>query len=224
MQVVEGRGPVGMARLALLRQLAAETPFQLEAFTLVAVDGVDGSGKTTFARAYMEALSALGHPVVLIHADDFLNLPAVRHRRGRESPEGFWLDSYDYSALERDVLIPFGPGGDGGYRAAATDHRCDVAVVSAREQALRGTVCIVEGMFLHRRELAWWWDYSIFLDVPFAETARRMAVRDGTPSNPDHPGMRRYVEGQRLYFVDSSPWLRATRVVDNTDPSAPILG
>jgi len=215
---------VGTVLALLLRQLAAETPIRPEGFTLVAVDGVDGSGKTTFAAAYAEALLALGHPVVLIHADDFLNLRAVRHCRGSDSPVGFWLDTYDYVALERDVLIPFGPGGDGGYRAAATDHRRDAAVDSPLVQARPGSVCIVEGMFLHRRELAWRWAYSVFLDVPFTETARRMAARDGTPRDPGHPGMRRYVEGQRLYFADSKPWLRATRVVDNTDPLAPIVG
>lgn len=214
---------MGPVRAALLRQLAAETPIRRAGFTLVAVDGVDGSGKTTFALGYAEALSALGHPVVLIHADDFLNLRAVRHRRGRLSPEGFWLDTYDYGALADDILDPFGAKGDGVYRAAATDHGRDIRVDSPREQARSGTVCLVEGMFLHRRELARRWDFSVFLDVPFAETARRMAVRDGTPVDPDHPDMRRYIGGQRLYFADSRPWLRATRVVDNTDPAAPFI-
>ena len=88
-------------------------------------------------------------------------------------------------------------------------------------QAGPGTVCILEGMFLHRRELSGRWDYSVFLDVPFTETARRMALRDGTPANPMDPAMRRYVRGQQLYFAAAIPWLSASRVVDNTDPSAP---
>nr|WP_256127870.1 uridine kinase [Arthrobacter sp. SDTb3-6] len=208
---------------ALAGALALETPRSDGGWTLVAIDGVDGSGKTTFAAAYATALEVLGRPVVVIHADDFLNLRAVRHRRGRDSPEGFWLDTYDYAALERDVLAPFGPRGDGLYRSAATDRRLDLALDPPRLQARPGTVCIVEGMFLHRRELAGRWDYSVFLDVPFAETARRMALRDGTPADPGHPGMRRYVGGQRLYFAEAAPWLRADRVVDNTDPAEPLV-
>lgn len=39
---------------------------------------------------------------------------------------------------------------------------------------------IFEGMFLHRDGLHDIWDRSVFLDVPFAETARRMAARDGS--------------------------------------------
>jgi uridine kinase len=78
---------------------------------------------------------------------------------------------------------------------------------------------IVEGMFLHRDGLAEHWDFSCFLDVPFTETARRMAVRDGSHPDPDHESMRRYVGGQRLYFEAAQPWQRATRVVDNTRPA-----
>ncbi|WP_205786729.1 uridine kinase [Specibacter cremeus] len=212
---------VELVETKLVETLAAETPRRPDGYTLVAVDGVDGSGKTTFAGAYAAALDSVGRHAVVVHADDFLNLRAVRHRRGRHSPEGFWLDTYDYDALVRDVLEPFGPGGDGVHRAAATDHCRDARLDPEPVQAPPGTVCIVEGMFLHRRELAGRWDYSVFLDVPFTETARRMAARDGTPADPGHPGMRRYVEGQRLYFTEASPWLRASRVVDNTDPAAP---
>ena len=54
-------------------------------------------------------------------------------------------------------------------------------------------------------------------------TAARMAVRDGSPSDPAHPAMRRYVEGQRLYLAACSPRERADLVVDNTDWTSPRL-
>ena len=40
----------------------------------------------------------------------------------------------------------------------------------------------------------------MFLDVPFDETFRRMAVRDGCPPDPADPANARYLEGQRLYL------------------------
>ena len=79
-------------------------------------------------------------------------------------------------------------------------------------------VVIVEGMFLHRDELADRWDWSVFLDVPFTETARRMAERDGGHPDPEHPSMRRYVEGQRIYFAACRSRERATVVMDSTHP------
>lgn len=184
---------------------------------------MDGSGKTSFARSLTELLQAEGYPTVLIHADHFLNLRAVRHRRGRDSPEGFWLDSYDYSALRRYAIDPFRGGGDGEYRNRATNLEQDRYVEVAAERAAPGSIIIIEGMFLHRDELAGFWDFSIFLDTPFSVTAARMATRDGSNPDPEHPSMRRYVAGQRLYFAHCEPWHRASVVVDNSVPQSPRL-
>ncbi|WP_284977599.1 uridine kinase [Arthrobacter sp. fls2-241-R2A-200] len=156
---------------------------------LVAVDGVDGSGKTTFTKRL--AARVQGRAVVTIHVDDFLNLREVRHRRGRTSPEGFWLDTYNYAALTSEVLVPLGKGGDGRYRPSITDARRNLTINSEIRTAPNDALVLVEGMFLHRDELLDHWDYSAFLDVPFAETARRMSLRDGSSPDPEDPSMRR---------------------------------
>lgn len=186
---------------------------------LMAVDGVDGSGKTSFAANL--AFEIQNRPVIVIHADDFLNTSTVRHAKGRTSPEGFWEDTYNYAVLQDQLLAPLGPKGDGWYSPASydsvTDRMVHVEVVRAPSDAL----VIVEGMFLHRDELSFYWDASVFLDVPFIETAARMAVRNGSNPDPEHPTMRRYVGGQRLYFDAARPWERATFVVDNSDFISP---
>lgn len=188
---------------------------------LVAIDGVDGSGKTTFANALSKSIS--NRSTVQIHLDDFLNPPAIRHRRGRHSPEGFWFDSYDYEALWRDVIEPLLPSGTGAYRAASFDPSQDKAVQPATQQCTTDAVVIIEGLFLHRDEVVDFWDFSLFLDVPFNETARRMAIRDGSDADPEHPSMRRYVGGQRMYFTVVRPWERADLVIDNSDPEFPTV-
>jgi uridine kinase len=55
---------------------------------LLAVDGVDGSGKTTLAESLARTYTERGRPVQVVHLDDFLNPRAVRYQRGRTSPEG----------------------------------------------------------------------------------------------------------------------------------------
>ncbi|WP_460462731.1 nucleoside/nucleotide kinase family protein, partial [Arthrobacter pigmenti] len=137
-------------------------------------------------------------------------------RRGRHSPEGFWLDSYDYEALHRGVVEPLLPSGNGFYRTASFDPSRDMAIQPAPKQCAAEAIVIIEGMFLHRDELVDVWDYSLFLDVPFDETARRMAARDGSNPDPEHPSMRRYVGGQRIYFDMARPWERADLVIDNS--------
>jgi uridine kinase len=205
----------------VLAEVASLVPDRPDGFVRVGIDGVDGSGKTTFADALAEHLRAVGRDVVRIRADDFLNPRAVRHRRGRDSPEGFFLDSYDVPRLRLDVLDPFSPSGTGRYRDSALDLAADLPLDPQWQQAPLGAVLVLDGMFLHRDELAGEWDVSVLLDVPFAETLRRMAGRDGSHPDPEHPSMRRYVEGQRLYLRTSHPSARADLAVDNTDVTDP---
>lgn len=186
---------------------------------IVAVDGVDGSGKTCFAARLADAID--DRPVILIHADDFLNPSRLRHAQGRHSPKGFWEDTYDYAALQEYVLRPLGPSGDGWYRSASYDASRDQHLRPEAVPCPSGALVVLEGMFLHRDELAGRWDASVFLDVPFTETAARMSTRNGSNPDPEHPSMRRYVEGQRLYFAAARPWERASFVVDNSDFTAP---
>ncbi len=86
-----------------------------------------------------------------------------------------------------------------------------------------GAILLVDGLFLHREELVSAWDLSVFLDVPFEVTAKRMAIRDRTHPDPNHPSMQRYVEGQRIYFRSCSPHQRATLLIDNRDFEAPRI-
>lgn len=211
------------ARREVLDQVAAQVPYRNDdACVFVGVDGPDGSGKTIFADQLAAALRETGRPVLRISLDDFHNTRERRYRRGRESPVGFWFDSYDYGRFIADVLNPLGPSGNGRYRAAAHDLVTDEVLDPPWQQAPSECVVIVDGLFLHRDELVDRWDYSIFLDVPFETTARRMAVRDNTNPDPSDPSMRRYVEGQLLYFGRCAPKDRASVVVDNSDFDAPL--
>ncbi|BCB92114.1 uridine kinase [Phytohabitans suffuscus] len=187
----------------------------------VAIDGPDASGKTTLADELAAAVRALGRPVVRVRLDDFHNPRAVRYQRGRESPEGFWRHAFNYARFRTDVLDPFGPGGERRYRPAAHDLVTDADLTPPPLTAPAGAVLIVDGLFLHRDELVESWDLTVFLDVPFTETAKRMAARDGTDPDPEHPGNRRYMNAQRIYFTTCDPHRRADIVIDNQDLSAP---
>lgn len=214
---------VSPARRAVLEEVAARLPDRAPDGVRVGIDGVDGVGKTTFADHLAAVLQHAGRSVVRVSADDFHHPREVRYRRGRDSPEGFWRDSYDYYALRRRVLEPFGPGGSRQYQAACHDLRSDRHVDPPKVLAPPGTVLVVDGLFLHRDELAGVWDLSVFLQTPFTVSVARMAARDGSHRDPNHPSVARYVEGQRMYFDACRPWERAGIVVDATDLDAPHL-
>jgi uridine kinase len=161
--------------------------------------------------------------VVHVCVDDWHHVRVRRYARGRTSPEGFWLDSYDYARLKAEVLEPLAPGGSRRFRTRGHDLESDEELFGPWSEAPGGAVLLVDGIFLQRAELAGCFDFVVFLDVPFEETARRMHARDGTSIDPDHPSMARYVEAQRRYLAERTPRERANLVVDNTDPAAPRL-
>jgi uridine kinase len=212
------------ARGRLLAEIAGMIPSPPAARCVrVGIDGVDGVGKSTFAVELAASLRARGRTVVQVSADGFHHPRAIRYRRGRDSPEGFWLDAYNLPALIHNVLAPFGPGGSRRYRPAVHDLAADQVLDLPWQTAPPGSVLVVDGLFLHRDELAGFWDWSIFLDAPFTTTVARLAQRDGTHPDPSHPSVARYVDAQRLYFAACAPWRRAVVVVDNTRLDRPVI-
>jgi uridine kinase len=199
--------------------LALPTSFVLR----VAIDGVDGAGKTVFGDELAAVLRAAGRSIIRASVDGFHNPRAVRYARGRHSPIGYFHDSYNYDLLKAALLDPLSPGGSGRYRAAAFDHRTDAAVILPEAIATPGSILVFDGIFVHRPELRSYWDFSIFLDVQFDHSYRRMAERDGGPPDPHASENRRYLEGQRLYLQESDPQRHASIVIDNNDLHAPFL-
>jgi uridine kinase len=190
----------------------------------VAIDGVDGVGKTTFADKLAEALRSRGRDVIRASVDGFHNPRAVRYRLGR-TPEGFYRDSYDYPALRRVLLEPLSPGGSLRYRTAVFDHITDSPVEAPEQTAREDAMFVLDGLFLHRPELRDLWDFSIFLDAPFEITVPRGAARGAGFGDPDPlaASNHRYVEGNRLYFREADPTAHASVVIDYADFARPKI-
>ena len=111
--------------------------------TIIAIDGLDGAGKTVFADAFAERLGRGGHAVFRACMDDFHRPRAARYARGEDSPEGFCKDSFDYPLFRRVLVDPFRLGGSTGFVTAAWDVRRDSGTgrsgsTSARKSPRRG--------------------------------------------------------------------------------------
>lgn len=191
----------------------------------VAIDGVDGAGKTHFADALGVELTVRGAKVIRVSADGFLNTPRTRHRRGRDSPEGFYRDSYDYGRMVRLLLDPLSPGGNREYIREVYDVKREREVRRLPELADDDAILVLDGIFAHRDELIRYWDYSVWLEVPFEVAVPRAARRGVGLMDPDLNSMKnkRYVAGQKLYMAECHPRDRASVVIDNSDPANPVL-
>lgn len=191
--------------------------------TRVAIDGVDGAGKTVFADELTEVLGEHGVAVIRASVDGFHHPPEVRYGRGRWSAEGFLEDSYDYEQLRCVLLDPLGPGGNRRYRQAIWDVGSESPVDAPEEVAPAGAVLVLDGIFLHRAELRGCWDRSVFLHVPFEVSVPRGAARGYGDPDPGSGRNRRYVGGQRLYLARCRPAEVADVVIDNTDLDRPVF-
>jgi uridine kinase len=208
-------------RAELLSTLADE--ILARAARRVAVDGVDGAGKTHLADELAAVLAGRGAEVVRASVDGFHHPRERRHRRGRGSPEGYFRDSYDYPRLIELLLEPFGPGGSRRYVSAVYDVFAESPVRVAPRTAGPDAILLLDGIFTHRDELAGFWDYSIWLDVPFTVSIPRGAARGYGDGDPHAETNHRYIAGQRLYIAECDPRSRATVAVDNTDLAHPVF-
>jgi uridine kinase len=196
----------------------------------VAIDGVDGAGKTTLADELALLIRKFDHPVIRASVDGFHNPKAIRYRRGTDSAEGYYRDSFDYEVILRDLLVPLGPGGDRRYRRVTFNHNRNAVDCETWHEAPWNAVLLFDGVFLLRPELIQYWDFSIFLDVDFRISVPRAVQRD--ISNGDQRWNakilqaryeRRYVPGQRLYFREARPQEQASIIVDNNDYRTPSI-
>jgi uridine kinase len=215
-----------MDRSALLtllatRIMAISLPHPLR----VALDGVDAAGKTTLADELAGHISPY-RPVIRAGIDRFHHPREFRYRRGPDSPEGYYHDSFDLAALRRLLLDPLGPGGTREIQTSLFDFRADAPHPAAPVQAPVDAILLFDGVFLQRPELAGGWDFVIFVEVSFETVLARAVERDrdlfGSPQAVIERYNQRYIPAQRLYLAECRPAQHADVVVINDNPSSPI--
>jgi uridine kinase len=193
----------------------------------VGFDGPDAAGKTTLADELVVPVREHGRPVIRASIDGFHNPAHVRRARGSVSPEGYYHDSFHYGTLTESLLGPLGPGGSRRYSAAAFDYRADLPVPIETRLAEENAILLFDGVFLLRPELAAYWDFIIFVDASFEVTLARAKQRDaafvGSVEEVRRRYEQRYIPGQKLYFAECRPKERAQVVIDNNDPSDPVI-
>jgi uridine kinase len=187
---------------------------------IVTVDGIDGSGKSMFARRLVEALGSRG---ILFAVDDFRR-PVDWAAAGKSELELYYHRRYDLDALDT-CLRAFRDGRPGcryrmfdGAREALGEER-EVAFGAA-------TVAVVEGVFVARLRTSV--DVlSIYVDIPRAEAERRVQARDRAKGRTAEEVQRRieqrYFPAHDRYVMEQQPRDRASVLIDNRDPSAPRI-
>ncbi len=191
----------------------------------VGIDGIDAAGKTTLADDLAGLVAARGFPVVRASLDGFHRPRLERYRRGPESPEGYYCDSFDLAAARGELLDPLGPDGSRQYVDAVCDEPSDRPVSRPRRHADPDTVLLFDGVFLMRAELDGCWELVIFVDCSTEVALRRAIRRDAgrLGSSAEERYRNRYLPAQDRYLVECRPRERADFLVINDDPDHPVV-
>lgn len=204
----------------LLHEIESVSP---ERRILVAMDGVDGAGKTHLANELAALANEQGsRPIVCVSIDGF-HRPKVERLAAGSGPEGFYRGSYRYDAFRASVVD--GLRADGLIVPRIWDVARDEPVAAVPIVVPPAGVVLVDGIFLHRPELEDVWDATVWVHAPFDVSVPRGNARFPwrQDEDPEAPANRRYVEGQRLYFDEARPAERAMWVWDNTALDQPTL-
>lgn len=120
----------------------------------VALSGRDCTGKSTLATCVQEQLNHFGLRVAILSIDTFL-IP--RHLRTPSTPEhiDYFENAFDYAALVQ-------------------------ALETVRDSASSAgpNIVLVEGVFLLRKELYHWWNFTMWVEVDTAVIMDRAIKRD----------------------------------------------
>lgn len=161
---------------------------------IIAVDGLDGSGKSRFAAALVGACAADGLPATVLHIDDFRRDVAFPGEDADAEASLYYERYFDLAKLDREL---------------------------ASIQASTGALAIIEGVFTLRIPMVASAAALAVLRVSPDEARRRIVERDRAKGRSDDDILRRierrYFPAHARYRAELDPDARADAIVDNED-------
>jgi uridine kinase len=183
---------------------------------LVALTGIDGSGKGYLAVAMVEALRQRGVRAVSINVDGWLNLP---HRRfNRQQPaEHFYQHAIRFDELFEQLIVPLRD--QRSHRVVADFAEEAATTYRKHTYAFEDVDAIVlEGIYLLKRAYRHHFDLAFWVECTF-ETALERAIQRGqeglSPGATIQAYETIYFPAQEIHFRRDDPRSVATAIVSN---------
>lgn len=186
----------------------------------IAINGIEGTGKTVFATALTTFINQSGNHAMQVSIDGFHFNKAHRYKQGRNSAKGYYEDSYDEQGFVDKVLIRSQETPASIYMAShdlETDEYLDQTPMSIPDDI----ILITDGAYLFKPIYRPHWDIKIYLKTDFGTALQRGAERDA----PSLGGFEvaaekfreRYHKASAIYIENNEPETLADLIVDNTD-------
>ncbi len=183
---------------------------------LVALSGIDGSGKGYVSARILERLRDAGCRTAAIGVDGWLNLPLRRF--SRENPgEHFYRNAIRFQEMFDQLVLPLRDRGSIRLEADFTE---ETAAAYRRHVYEYRTVEVIllEGIYLLKRDLRAHYDLSIWIDCSFQTALDRALARrqEGlSPQETIRAYETIYFPAQRIHFERDDPRRAAAIVMVN---------
>ncbi|HEX4823889.1 MAG TPA: hypothetical protein VFV19_06225 [Candidatus Polarisedimenticolaceae bacterium] len=178
---------------------------------LVAISGIDASGKGCLATRLSANLKRLGLNVATIGIDPWQTSPALR-QEAADPAEHFYLHGYRFDDLFERVIEPLRRDRAIDLEVELIDPHAGTRYTSRLTyEAI--DVILLEGIFLFKRELRERYDVSVWVDCDFPKALERAIVRnqEGLPED------RLVADYERVYFPAQRLHLGADRPREHAD-------
>lgn len=195
-----------------------------QARRLLAVDGIDGSGKSMLADRLLGVLAQAGTPAVLLRVDDFRR-PIAWGQDARGEADVYYEDYYDLALLERGARAFL--QGDSGFELPVFDSRTE-RHQGRRTIAFDGApLALIEGVFAQRVRAVREGAAIVYIETSREEARRRILARDTargrTVADVTHRIETRYFPAQARYIREHDPVAHADALIAHERAGAPDL-
>lgn len=173
----------------------------------VGIDGLGGAGKSTIVNSLKLQLQNEDYHPYVLHIDDFIHPKHIRYDQSKEDWYCYYNIQWRYDYLVEEILSPIKNGDKIDKLIELYDKENDRYVIQ-RIYIPHGSVLLLEGIFLQRKEIKSYLDFIIYLDVPQEVRLNRVLTRDGYMGGLEDIKCkyeRRYFPAEKKYILEYSP-------------------
>ncbi len=173
---------------------------------IVGLDGLSGAGKSTITHDLEIFFAAKNISICVIHMDNHITRADERYNTGFESWYEYYQLQWDIAMLQEKLFQPL-KCGNTNIHLPFYNKEND----SLTEQSFfleKNTICIIEGIFLQRKEWRSFFNFVIYLDCSRQTRYERVLKRDtyiGSMEDRMKKYEERYWKGEDHYLCTEKP-------------------
>jgi uridine kinase len=162
-------------------------------------------------------LSNRNYNTVILHIDDFIYPKNIRYNESKEEWHCYYNIQWRYDYLIKEILMPIREGIEIHKEIQVYDKDNDVYILE-QIKIPQGSILLLEGIFLQRKEIGEYFDYVIYLDVSKEVRLNRVINRDkyiGDSEDIKSKYERRYFPVEDKYIEEYCPMENADFVLNH---------